>query len=109
MNDFERQMQQVLRRSERDIDDQSIQNLATARAAALGARDKQRVPRFFVPATGMALASILAVVLVVTPDLRESVNTNGIQEEALLSESMDLYEDMDFYYWLAREDSNLQG
>ncbi len=109
MNDFERQMQQILRRSERDIDDQIIQKLASARETALGARNKQRVPRFFVPATGMALASILAVVLVMSPDLMETTNSNGGQEEALLSESMDLYEDMDFYYWLAREDSNLQG
>lgn len=109
MNDFERQMQQVLRRSERDIDDQTIQELASARTAALSARNKQRVPRFFVPATGMALASILAVVLIMSPDMMERTSTSGGQEEVLLGESMDLYEDMDFYYWLAREDSNLQG
>ncbi|TNE75328.1 MAG: hypothetical protein EP334_10555 [Gammaproteobacteria bacterium] len=109
MNDFERQMQQVLRRSERDIDDNTARDLAAARQTALGARSKQRVPRFFVPATGMALASVLALVLVLSPDIQDQPNPSAGQEEVLLSESIDLYEDMDFYYWLAGEESNLQG
>ena len=109
MNDFERHMQQVLRRSERDIDDSTARDLAAARASALGARSKQRVARFFVPATGMALASILALVLVLSPDSPDNRNPSASPEEALFSESMDLYEDMDFYYWLAREENNLQG
>lgn len=109
MNDFERHMQGVLRRSERDIDDDTAQRLANARRHALNATRKQRVARFFVPATGMALASILALVLVMSPDLNDNGKPQSKQEEALLSEPMDLYEDMDFYYWLAREDSNLKG
>lgn len=109
MNDFERQMQSVLRRSERDIDDDTALRLAEARHQALLATSKQRVPRFFIPATGMALASILALVLVLSPDLLEDGKPSTTKEEVLLSEPMDLYEDMDFYYWLAREDGNLKG
>lgn len=109
MNDFERHMQSALRRSERDIDDDTAQRLAKARRHALSATSKQRVPRFFVPATGMALASVLALVLVLSPDLLEDGKTLSKQEEVQLNEPMDLYEDMDFYYWLSREDGNLKG
>ncbi|WP_461515652.1 hypothetical protein [Porticoccus sp.] len=109
MNDFERHMQSVLRRSERDIDDDSAQRLANARRHALNATRKQRVARFFVPATSMALASILALALVLSPDMQDNGKSQSKQEEALLSEPIDLYEDMDFYYWLAREDGNLKG
>ena len=109
MNDFERQMQHVLRRSEHDIDDDTARRLAEARGVALSA-NKQRIPRFFVPATGMALASVLALVLVLSPEAPTSGEKSAAsREEALLSEPVDLYEDMDFYYWLAREENNLQG
>ncbi len=105
MNDFEKQMQNVLRRSERELDTETAQHLAQARITALNAASKMRMPRFFVPATGMALASVLAVVLVLSPGVQDYPAN---QEETLLSEGLDLYEDMDFYYWLADEE-NLQG
>jgi len=64
------------------------------------------MPRFFVPLTGMALASVLALVLVLSPSLQ---NPQMNQDDVLLSEGLDLYEDMDFYYWLASEENNLQS
>lgn len=105
MNDFEKQMQKVLRSSERELDTETTQRLVQSRINALNAASKRRMPRFFVPATGMALASVLALVLVLSPSVQHYPSN---QEEILLSEGLDLYEDMDFYYWLADEE-NLQG
>jgi hypothetical protein len=106
MNDFEKKMQDVLRHSEREMDSDTIQRLAQARAQALDISSQRRTPRFFVPVTGMALASVLALVLVMSPNLQDSQQQ---QEDVLLSEGLDLYEDMEFYSWLASEENNLQG
>ncbi|HEB28771.1 MAG TPA: DUF3619 family protein [Porticoccus sp.] len=102
MSDFEKKMQEVLRRSERELDTDTTQRLAQARTQALDGASQRRAPRFFVPVTGMALASVLALVLVLSP-------TQQNQDDVLLSEGLDLYEDMEFYSWLASEEDNLQG
>tara|TARA_R110000822_G_scaffold159476_8_gene299202 strand:- start:11484 stop:11804 length:321 start_codon:yes stop_codon:yes gene_type:complete len=106
MSDFEKTMQDVLRSSERELDADTTQRLAQARMQALDGASQRRMPRFFVPVTGMALASVLALVLVLSPSLQ---NPQMNQDDVLLSEGLDLYEDMDFYYWLASEENNLQS
>ena len=106
MSDFERKMQEVLRHSERELDPDTTQRLAQARAQALERANQRWTPRFFVPVTGMALASVLALVLVLSPSLQDPQQN---QDDVLLSEGLDLYEDMEFYSWLASEENNLQG
>jgi uncharacterized protein DUF3619 len=106
MSDFEKKMQEVLRRSERELDTDTTQRLAQARTQALDGASQRRTPRFFVPVTGMALASVLALVLVLSPGV-QSPQQN--QDDVLLSEGLDLYEDMEFYSWLASKENNLQG
>ncbi len=109
-HDFEHKMRDVLRSSERELDATTTQRLAEARSEALkSAATKWRMPRFLMPATGMALASVVALVLVLSPNLQNNQTSPLNQEEILLSEGIDLYEDMDFYYWLAAEESNLKG
>lgn len=109
-HDFEHKMRDVLRSSEREMDATTTQRLAEARSEALkSAATKWRMPRFLMPATGMALASAVALVLVLSPNLQNNQTSPLNQEEILLSEGIDLYEDMDFYYWLAAEESNLKG
>lgn len=109
-HDFEHKMRDVLRSSERELDATTTQRLAEARSEALkSAATKWRMPRFLMPATGMALASVVALVLVLSPNLQNNQISPLNQEEILLSEGIDLYEDMDFYYWLAAEESNLKG
>ena len=109
-HDFEHKMRDVLRSSERELDANTTQRLAEARSEALKfAATKWRMPRFLMPATGMALASVVALVLVLSPNLQNNQISPLNQEEILLSEGIDLYEDMDFYYWLAAEESNLKG
>jgi hypothetical protein len=109
MDDFEKQMRDALRASERDLDTDTAQRLSQARSYALNTADKPQPARFFMPATGVALASVIALVLVLSPNLQDSQTTPAGNDEMLLSEGIDLYEDMDFYYWLASEDSNLKG
>ena len=109
-HDFEHKMRAVLRSSERELDANTTQRLAEARSEALkSAATKWRMPRFLMPATGMALASVVALILVLSPNLQNNQTSPLKQEEILLSEGIDLYEDMDFYYWLAAEESNLKG
>ena len=50
------------------------------------------------PVTGMALASVIALILVLSPNLQDNQTVPKGQDEILLSEGIDLYEDMDFYY-----------
>ena len=109
MKEFEIQMRDVLRRSERELDTDTTQHLAQARSHAMNAASKRKSPRFFMPVTGMALASVVALVLVLSPNLQDNQTTPLSNDETLLSEGIDLYEDMDFYYWLASENNNLKG
>ena len=109
MTDFEKQMQTVLRDSESQLDTQTIRSLANARSEAMNESKKSYSSRFFMPVTGMALASVIALVLVLSPDFYSNQTPALDNEELLLSEGMDLYEDMDFYYWLASEENNLNG
>ncbi|MFC6570158.1 hypothetical protein, partial [Actinoplanes utahensis] len=89
-------------------DTNTVQSLAHARSEALkSASTKGRTPRFFI--TGMALASVIALILVLSPNLQDNQTVPKGQDEILLSEGIDLYEDMDFYYWLASEESHLNG
>lgn len=105
MNDSTQHLREVLRRSEQELDAATIQQLNSARTRALNA-EKPRIPRFFVPVTGMAVATAFALILVLSPATQDpSLN----QDDMLISEGLDLYEDMDFYYWLANEENNLQG
>lgn len=109
-HDFEHKMRAVLRSSERKLDANTTQRLAQARSEALkSVSTKWRMPRFLMPATGMALASVVALIFVLSPNLQNNQTSPLKQEEILLSEGIDLYEDMDFYYWLAAEESNLKG
>jgi len=109
LSDAEKQMRDVLRSSERELDSSTVQQLANARSEALKSATKRYTPRFFMPVTGMALASVIALVLVLSPNLQDNQTVPVGQDEILLSEGIDLYEDMDFYYWLASEQSHLNG
>ena len=109
LDDFEKQMQDVLRSTERELDADTAQHLMQARLQALNTVGNRKTARFFMPVTGMALASFVALVLVLSPNLQDNQTTPMGNDEILLSEGIDLYEDMDFYYWLASEDNNLKG
>ena len=75
MNDFEKQIQDVLRSTERELDADTAQHLVQARSRALKSAGKRQTARFFMPVTGMALASVVALVLVLSPNLQDNQTT----------------------------------
>lgn len=105
MSEFETKAQNLLRKSEHKLDNGVAQQLASARRQVLNSHKRSRLPSFLLPATGMALASLIAVVLVYSP----LENQRSIEDEALISEGIELYEDLDFYYWLASQESQLKS
>lgn len=109
MSDFEMKMRDILRSSEQEVDDSTARALAAARKQALSKASKYHLPRFLMPTAGMALASLLALVLVYSPDIYHD-DSRQTPDELLLSENADLYEEMDFYNWLASADNrDLKG
>lgn len=106
MNNFETNTRDMLRSSESAIDSQVAKQLSDARAqAVLNPDPKPWFASFMLPVTGMALASIMALVIVFSP----SLDNNSSDDELLLSEGIELYEDLDFYQWLASNESQLRG
>lgn len=117
LHEFERQAQHVLRYSERQLSEATTRRLAEARSQAIKTATEPKnhrrfIPetRYFMPAAGMAMASIIALVLLVSPSMNDQRHIIHLsQDETLLSENIDLYEDMDFYSWLADNSNNLKG
>jgi hypothetical protein len=104
---FEQSLQSELRHSERVIDTQHLQRLADCRQQALDstALAPSRLRRFLWPSAGMALASILVFVLAMMPlsPLGPTVTNEYV------SDNQELYDDLEFYYWLADNEQDLRG
>lgn len=94
--DFEQALRRQLNRAEHRIDARTRVELATIRGRALTAnRHKWRLPRFALPATGVALASLTLLLLTPSP------GTDSTRPQDLSVNNLDLYQDIDFYFWLA--------
>ena len=107
MNEFERTVRDDLRTLERRLDSRTARALEAGRGKALAAARKRRLPSFLMPAAGMAAASVVALVLLLSPE-----HQNGVQapaDDPRLSENVDFYEDLDFYYWLAESGKFSRG
>ncbi len=105
MSDFESNAQQLLRQSEAELDANVTRQLQQARQRAIESRGTLPLPSFLLPATGIATASLLALVLVYLP-------LNGqpeIEGDLFSTENMELYEHLEFYHWLASEEKPLKG
>ena len=106
MTDFETQAQHMLRQSEQTVSDDIGQQLASGRLHAIqNAEKKPRIPGFLLPATGMAAASLMAMVLLVSP----ATQLPDTENNTVINESLELYDDLEFYQWLADETTSLQG
>lgn len=99
MNDLEQCWREDLRTLEAHIDPQTARRLAAARRAALERASTRRLgPRWLAPITGAALACGLTL-WILAPQIRLA---NPEPPNALSSaESIELYEHLDFYSWLA--------
>ncbi len=109
MTNFESEMRDVLRGSERELDSNTLGDLSQIRHSALAHANKPYRRKHFALATGMTLASLLVLVIMLSPDLTKPELQPPPQEQFLSSEGRDLYENMDFYLWLAAQDDNLRG
>lgn len=92
-----------LNRSAAALDENTLKALSHARRHALSHRRRPRTYWKF--AGGMALAGLaaLAVVRVYQPAPTTAQPATGMDDMELLSsnEELDLYQDFEFYYWLA--------
>ncbi|MEP3856463.1 MAG: hypothetical protein ABJM39_05400 [Porticoccus sp.] len=109
MTDLEKQLQDTLRHSENELDSATAHRLVVARNSALNAVNQRRWPGFFIPVVSMAAISLVAVILVFLPPTQNLQQNSSPEEEFMLSEEIDLYEDMEFYSWLASDTSHLKG
>ncbi len=103
---FEQTLQRELRDNERAIDTNVLKQLADFRQQALDnpAPDPRRLRRFLLPTVGMALASSLVLLLAMPLSPLGPTKANDS-----LSENLDLYNDLEFYYWLADTEQELRG
>ena len=108
-DEFEKQLQTELLESE-VLDPQTNDRLFQARVNALNAASKNSVvfsPTFFLPWGGAITAIIIAaVVLVEREPVIEDIALAASEEQMIdaILDDEELYQDMDFYLWLADSD-----
>lgn len=103
---FEQSLQSDLRHSEQTIDVEHLQQLADFRQQALesATRAPRRLRRFLWPTAGMSLASILVLVFALPLSPLGPTAANEY-----VSDNLELYDDLEFYYWLADSGQDLRG
>ncbi len=108
MSDFEKTIQSELHNSELHLHPDVAEQLQTIRRTALATPEPWwRIRRILWPTTGMALASLVAVVLIVNIDPGSNNEQPTVNEK--YSDNFDLYENLDFYYWLANGENDIRG
>jgi len=108
--EFEQGVQSDLRHSEQLVDADQLRQLAAFRQQALEAMPanvalpRHRLRPLLWPTAGMALASILLLILALpfSPFKPTLLNES-------LSDNRELYDDLEFYYWLAENEEDLRG
>lgn len=110
MNQFESELHDELRRSEHNIDPDTARRLQKNRsdATAHGTRGSYWWSQLTLT-RGLALASVLAFTVVLYPSLPGSNFSSVPDGNYISSEGDDLYEDIDFYLWMANSENNLAG
>lgn len=108
----EQQLQELLRDSEATLPADIEQRLDGARRQAFATADakpSKRRPTLW-PALSAAAASVTLAAILILPDLNTNTyvatETNG---EYSLNGEDDLYQNLDFYQWLAESELNNQG
>lgn len=107
MNEQERRWQDALRSRETDMDPTIVRRLATMRHAVLAAPARHRLGRrsWLPPAVGMAIAAALGL-WALGPHILVTPNPMGGSTQSD-TDAAELYDQLDFYSWLA--DTDLDG
>ena len=100
-SDFEQQMRDLARSSEHDISPDIEAKLAAARRHALS-QGSNTNHKYRMPALATAFASIALVAVLILPG---SPNESGLNNDDLLMANADLYEDLEFYEWMAENEA----
>ena len=110
MSHFENELRDQLRRSEHDIDSDTANELSRLRGHALSNSSHSSYWWSQLTLTRtVALASVLAFTVILYPTLIDSQVSPGPGASFLSSEGDDLYENIDFYLWMANSENNLAG
>lgn len=104
---FLRQVKSTLDQSVDNLDDATLRALRSARHEALAASKKR--PAWLMPVGGLAMAATVAAFSVsmwlAQPQSGANTSLPPLEDMALLgdAESLEFYEDLDFYLWLDDE------
>lgn len=108
MNSVEIDYHDLLRNSERQIPQDIQERLRMARRSALShSSSRERPRRVWLSFSGVALASLVALVLV-WPELQPGTD-NFPANDPLMSENLEMYQNLDFYYWLSQQGFSSNG
>lgn len=104
---LEKQIKTTLDRSVEQLDADTLGRLRRARAAALTAAESKQ-PFSWLPLVSSASLAmvVVAVILMVLP--KEPGLSAGLDDLEMFSaaDDLELYQEMDFYTWLAEEDAH---
>lgn len=102
---FEHDIKQTLDESQDQIDIETKHQLQRARNKALSRRNKTSMSQSWGGAIALASVTALAIGLAWDMPPSQSSFTDNIEDIELLAstEDMSLYEDLDFYLWLAAQ------
>lgn len=110
-NAFEKQLMDDLRSTENNLDPAIKRQLIAGRKKAVDSHQgawHQRLQWAIWPATGMVTASVLMFMILLSPLSPLPLHDTLIVDEQS-SESIDLLDDLDFYYWLSEHEEELRG
>lgn len=109
--DLVEEAKRLLDQAEDDLDGATLSNLQRARNQALTKREPRppwlRRPLILTGAAGSALATaMLAVFLVLRPAEQDMIDTNVMADLGIMTseESLEFFEEIDFYEWLSTVD-----
>lgn len=108
MNPVDTKYHDLLRDSERSIPQGLTNRLTQARKTALSASAaKVRHRSSWLPFSGVAVASLVAVVLI-WPAVQPG--TDGFSSgDPLAGENIEMYQNLDFYHWLSQQGFSSNG
>ena len=108
---FEMQMRDELTRIEVDINPDLSQQLTVARRKAIDSHTKpwaRYVKQILWPTAGMVMASFLVFMAALGPTSTLLTHDKLVVDEQSI-DSIELLEDLDFYYWLSENETGLRG
>ena len=102
------QLAATLHSLENNLDSATVQELAERRQIALDTASTPLWQRWILP-SGAAFASALLLAIFLSPLMSSISGFNDDATNTQLSENIELYEDLEFYSWLANAELNEHG